>query len=239
MKLDFSPFRKAVASLNQAVDRSLREPNDEVIRDAVIQRFKYTYELAWKMMKRALEQEVPNPAAIDQLSFRDLLREAAERGMIPSVRPWIEYRNQRNITTHTYDEKKARSVYATVLRFAADVGRFLETLKKSAEMIKLDSGDLQVVQQILKKLVGQYQVLAFGSRVSGKNLKRFSDLDLAVMTDQPLPAAKFAELVEAFSQSDLPIKVDLVDWASISKRFRKIIQETHEVIQPGRQKIRG
>ena len=130
MPLDLSSFRKALASLARAIARSQQSLRDEELRDAVIQHFEFTFELAWKTMKRQLEQEVAEPASVDRLGFHDLLREAAERGLLADVEGWMEYRRQRNITAHTYDEDKAKSVYQTALRFysaalalAGEVGR--------------------------------------------------------------------------------------------------------------------
>jgi len=130
IKLDLSSLEKAVLSLRRAVERSVKVPSDEEVRDAVIQRFEYTYELCWKMLKRQLEQEVPNPAEIDQLSYRDLLREAAEKGMLKAVEDWMDYRNQRNITTHAYDRKKAQAVYETATRFLEHAEKLLAELKR-------------------------------------------------------------------------------------------------------------
>jgi nucleotidyltransferase substrate binding protein (TIGR01987 family) len=56
MLLDLSSFDEALASLDRAAIRAQAAPADEDLRDAVIQRFEYTYELAWKMLKRHLEQ---------------------------------------------------------------------------------------------------------------------------------------------------------------------------------------
>jgi nucleotidyltransferase substrate binding protein (TIGR01987 family) len=120
MALDLTSFQKALASLGRAIDRSEQAPEDEEVRDAVIQRFEFTFELAWKTLKRQLEQEVAEPASVDRLAFHDLLREAAERGFVTDVEAWMEYRRQRNITAHTYDENKARSVYQTALKFFPD-----------------------------------------------------------------------------------------------------------------------
>ncbi len=117
MTLDLSSFHKALASLARAIARSQQAPDDEELRDAVIQRFEFTFELAWKTMKRQLEQEVAEPASVDRLAFHDLLREAAERGLLNDVEAWMEYRRQRNVTAHTYDEDKAKSVYRSALRF--------------------------------------------------------------------------------------------------------------------------
>lgn len=130
MSLYLDSLEKALTSFKKAVDRSLAEPEDKEIRDSVIQRFEYTYELCWKMIKRRLEADAPNPQAIDQLSFRDLMREAAQHGLIIKVEPWFEYRSQRNITSHIYDEEKAESVYATALKFVAEAARVLAELQK-------------------------------------------------------------------------------------------------------------
>ena len=77
MKLDLTSWQRALASLERAITRSVAAPGDEELRDAVIQRFEYSYELSWKMLKRHLEQVVPDPGAVDQWSFQALMREAA------------------------------------------------------------------------------------------------------------------------------------------------------------------
>lgn len=130
MKLDFSSLKKAIGSLGRAIDRTRKAPADEELRDAVIQRFEYTYELAWKMMKRQMERESPNPAELDRLSFKDLLREAAEKGIIADAEAWLVYRDQRDITSHSYDEAQAKSVYETALKFFDDAKAVLAELEK-------------------------------------------------------------------------------------------------------------
>ena len=59
------------------------------------QYFEYSYELIWKVLKRHLELVVPDPEFVDHWSFKELMRESAERGLIPSVEPWLEYGYQR------------------------------------------------------------------------------------------------------------------------------------------------
>jgi len=127
--LDISSLEKAIARLEGGAERSESSPQDEELRDAVILRFQYTYELCWKMLKRQLEAESPNPSSVDALSFRDLIREGAERHIIQNVESWFEYREQRNITSHTYDRKKAESVYKTALLFLDDARKLLQALK--------------------------------------------------------------------------------------------------------------
>ena len=130
VSLDLSSFRKALISLQKGMARATAAPDDKELRDAVIQRFEYTYELSWKMIKRCVEQESPHPAEIDHLSFGDLLRDAAERGLISDVERWMDYREQRNVTSHTYDEEKAAIVYRYALEFSHDAAQLLTALER-------------------------------------------------------------------------------------------------------------
>jgi type I restriction enzyme S subunit len=97
-------------------------------------------------------------------------------------------------------------------------------------MINLKPRYLEIVKRILADHVPEFDVSAFGSRVNSK-VKEFSDLDLVVMTTQPLPVRRLRRLVEAFSESNLPIKVDVVDWAATDESFRAIIRQGMEVVQ--------
>ena len=87
-----------------------------------------------------------------------------------------------------------------------------------------------IVRDILQKHVPQLEVWAFGSRAKWQ-AKEFSDLDLAIIGDTPLSLDVRASLNEAFSESDLPWKVDVVDWATTSDSFRKIITQKKIVVQ--------
>ena len=79
-----------------------------------------------------------------------------------------------------------------------------------------------IVLRILNEIVPDREVLAFGSRVTGK-AKPFSDLDLVIMGDEPLPLETRAKLDEVFSESDLPWKVDVLDWNLADENFRNLI----------------
>lgn len=130
MKLDLTSWKRALGSLERAIVRSTAAANDEELRDAVIQRFEYCYELSWKMLKRHLEQVVPDPGIVDHWSFRELMREGAERGLIVAVEPWIEYRYQRNMTAHAYDEEKAVRVYKSAQSFIVDAKKLLAVVEQ-------------------------------------------------------------------------------------------------------------
>jgi predicted nucleotidyltransferase len=89
--------------------------------------------------------------------------------------------------------------------------------------LELLPGELEIVRAILSRHLPERTVWAFGSRVKG-TARPFSDLDLAVLGDEPLTLATRADLAEEFSESDLPFKVDIVDWVTTSERFRQIIR---------------
>ena len=89
---------------------------------------------------------------------------------------------------------------------------------------------LQIVQAILQKHVPQYAVWAFGSRAKW-TAKDYSDLDLCVVANKPLSFSLLGAIAEDFSDSDLPWKVDVVDWATTSEGFRKIIGRDKVVVQ--------
>ena len=73
IELSIEPLEKAIAALEVALDRYAEEP-DDLIRDACIQRFEFTYELSHKMLKRFLEATSANPEAFDGMTFQDLIR---------------------------------------------------------------------------------------------------------------------------------------------------------------------
>ena len=86
-----------------------------------------------------------------------------------------------------------------------------------------------IVRGILRRHVPDRKVLAFGSRATW-TAKDYSDLDLAVLGDDPLPLDVASALAESFVESDLPFKVDVVDWASTSKNFREVIERDYVVL---------
>ena len=128
--LDLTPLQKALSSLLTAIERTEREAHDDMLRDSVIQRFEYTYELCWKMLKRRLEMDAASAEHIDALSFRDLIREGAERGLVEDPAAWFGYRQKRNLTTHTYNADVAKDVYQAALGFAKDAQRLLAALEQ-------------------------------------------------------------------------------------------------------------
>jgi type I restriction enzyme S subunit len=91
-------------------------------------------------------------------------------------------------------------------------------------MIDLTPQHLKLVRDVLTQMIPGVRVCAFGSRVTGK-AKRFSDLDLAIMGNEPIATSLLYQIKDAFEESDLPIRVDIVDWHQIGDDFKKIIQK--------------
>jgi len=92
-------------------------------------------------------------------------------------------------------------------------------------MIDVAPHHLQTVKAILRSHVPDREVWVFGSRATG-TAKEYSDLDIAVIGDLPLDLGRLALLENDFDESELPFKVDVVDWATASESFRQIIRKT-------------
>jgi nucleotidyltransferase substrate binding protein (TIGR01987 family) len=118
--IDFSPLGKAVTRLKEGLEALKREPANSLYRDAVIQRFEFTYGLCASMMKRHLAQT----AAVEpdrEITFPALIRTASENGLLRSGWDvWYEFRKARNLTSHVYNEDTARQVVEQIPRFAEE-----------------------------------------------------------------------------------------------------------------------
>jgi nucleotidyltransferase substrate binding protein (TIGR01987 family) len=135
MSLDFSPLSQAIAQLEKSLgyanspvamaDPGLREQ----LRNSVIQRFGFSYELSWKMLKRHLEATEASPAALDLATFQSLIRLGNERGLLRSDwNNWRTYRQARTDSSHTYDVAKAEAVFAIAPDFLQEARTLLVNL---------------------------------------------------------------------------------------------------------------
>jgi len=106
-------------------------------------------------------------------------------------------------------------------------------LKTNMPNIDIKAQEWDEVCHILKTHIPEYPVWAFGSRVKW-TAKAYSDLDLAIITRQPLSLSAMATIKEAFDESILSIRVDIVDWAATSESFRKIIEQNKIIVQQGK-----
>ena len=90
--------------------------------------------------------------------------------------------------------------------------------------IQVTGKELSIVKSILKDLLHGERVLVFGSRARGTH-KTTSDLDLAIVSDTPMTISTRSRLEFAFSEADLPFRVDIVDLLSVEAGFQRVIQD--------------
>ena len=102
-------------------------------------------------------------------------------------------------------------------------------------MIDLSPAHLAIVEGILAEHVPGCEVRAFGSRATWTS-RDYSDLDLAVVGEGPLHWRTLGRLKEAFEESNLPMRVDVLDWHAISENFRSVIERDCVVVQEGTKK---
>jgi nucleotidyltransferase substrate binding protein (TIGR01987 family) len=129
--LDLTSLEKVLLRLEEGLRAYTGAPDNTLYRDATIQRFEFTYEVAHKMLKRYLEMTAANPAAIDEMAFADMIRTGSEQGLLRSGwDKWKDYRKARGTTSHTYDEAKAMEVVAIIPDFLSEAQSLHDTLRK-------------------------------------------------------------------------------------------------------------
>lgn len=131
MALDILPLTSAIARLEEGWAAYQRDTSQSIIRDGVIQRFEFTYEISHKMLKRYLESVSPTPEQYDNMAFQDLIRSGNEAGLLLGDWPaWKTYRDMRAKTSHTYDEKIAIEVVEGIPAFLEEVKHLRDKLKQ-------------------------------------------------------------------------------------------------------------
>jgi nucleotidyltransferase substrate binding protein (TIGR01987 family) len=118
IKLDTSSLGNAVRRLREGLARCEREPTDEQIRDGLIRRFEFTYELSHKMLRRYLKETAGSPDEIERMAFADLIRTGNAQGLLRGDWPaWRRFRELRARTSHTYDDTVASQVVSAIPAF--------------------------------------------------------------------------------------------------------------------------
>ena len=122
---------KAAARLREGLERHRLTPSDDQLRDGLIQRFAFTYEISHRMMKRYLRHVSASPESFDQMPFQDLIRSANEQGLLLGDWPaWRRYRDMRARTSHAYAAAIAEQVAAGIPDFLAEAEYLSEQLQR-------------------------------------------------------------------------------------------------------------
>ena len=136
MKLDYSSLVSAVSQLQKSFDylhSDLARKDAELreqFRAATVQAFEFTYELAIKMIRRQLSLIVANPDALREIDFADMMRDAADAGIVRDAPSYLRYRELRNRTSHTYNAARAEKTAAVMEEFLRDMRLLLQELGK-------------------------------------------------------------------------------------------------------------
>ena len=142
MKLNLTPLENAVAQLDEGLflyDSDIVRQYPVIrnqMRAGAIQAFEFTYELSIRTIKRYLERVSANPAEVDQLEFRNLIRRASEQGLLHSdLSAWMEHRRNRGLTSHVYNEAMAERVFQAAQEFLGEVRHLLRELQERNERL--------------------------------------------------------------------------------------------------------
>ena len=121
-EIDFTNFENAINTLEEALSKN--KIND-LERDGVIQRFEYTFELSWKLVRKIL---VAFGRSVVSSSPKPILRSALEEGFIDDVGKWFAFLEARNMSTHIYSEKESEKVFNAAKEFLPEAKKLLKRL---------------------------------------------------------------------------------------------------------------
>ena len=118
MSVKYEIFEKALAAFNKAIEL----PEDDITRDASIQRFEFCVELAWKTAKKHMGSSTTAP--------KQVVREMAQNALIQDVSLWLEAIDRRNQSSHTYNESLAKEVYRFAKEFVNELNDLSDCFKR-------------------------------------------------------------------------------------------------------------
>ena len=119
-KITITPLIRA----QKAFDEAVAKAQTQLEQDGAIQRFEFTYELLWKILKKILAFKglaINNP--------RDVFREAAKEGLVEDPKFWFEVIKKRNMTTHMYSEMYAKEIFEFLPSFQKQLSEVVTKIK--------------------------------------------------------------------------------------------------------------
>lgn len=122
----YENFIAAYRRLAEGVEIYTQDPSNTIVRDGLIQRFEFTFELAWKTIKAVYEEEGLSTTS----SPKPILREAYAEGLIHDEQLWLDMLEDRNAVSHIYKEEIAADVCADIKeRYLDAIQRLIEALQ--------------------------------------------------------------------------------------------------------------
>lgn len=138
MALSYTSLEKSIIALETGIEiynkkksQEVTQEEIEIIKSGIIQNFEISYEIAWKLMKKWLEENIGREA-VDGISRKELFRIAAQNKLIEDIEKWFIFHEARNLTSHDYDGIKAEDVFKEALEFP----NFARKLQERLEEVK-------------------------------------------------------------------------------------------------------
>jgi nucleotidyltransferase substrate binding protein (TIGR01987 family) len=123
----FSNYKRALTKLKEVVQKAKDETLSELEREGMIQRFEYTYELAWKTLQDLFKYK----GYTDVIGPTPVLNRAFQDGYITDGEGWKAMKKSRELTSHTYDDQTAEDIAEDIIEFYYDLFSYLyERLEK-------------------------------------------------------------------------------------------------------------
>ncbi len=128
--LDFTALENSLQRLGEVVEIYKKNPQDTIVRDSLIQRFEFTYSITLKTLRKYFIERAFIVDDVNKLSFNEMVRTAMQLNLLKSdLTKWTEFREMRNLTSHTYDENVALKVSGIVPDFYEEITYLLKELK--------------------------------------------------------------------------------------------------------------
>lgn len=128
--LDFTALENSLQRLGEVVEIYKKSPQDTIVRDSLIQRFEFTYSITLKTLRKYFIERAFIVDDVNKLSFNEMVRTAMQLNLLKSdLAKWTEFREMRNLTSHTYDENVALKVSGIVPDFYEEITYLLKELK--------------------------------------------------------------------------------------------------------------
>jgi nucleotidyltransferase substrate binding protein (TIGR01987 family) len=136
MSLRTEHLARCIQTLEASLEALGKTPADsieyEIYRNAAVKGFELTLETAGKLLRKAAKSYTGNPRAVDDLTYKEVLRHAAKHGLMDAaaVERWFAYRDNRNNTAHDYGAGFAEETLALMPGFIADARLVEKTLRE-------------------------------------------------------------------------------------------------------------
>ena len=234
-KLRFNSFSKAFVQLEKAVQQKTLS---EMEQEALIHRFEYTLELAWKTLQDYLDEL----GFIDAKGPKPVIKQAFQNNIIADGNIWIDMLDARNLTTHSYDAETSNKVTSKIINdyyFAIRElkNRLFEPYSKESKAIKFGLEDkyYEMIKKVLNGINEIEQVVIFGSRAIG-TAKNGSDIDLA-LKGKNVNSDLILKVLRDLDDLPVAYKFDVVNYNTTSSELKEKIDKHGVVFLDSKQNL--